>query len=68
MEIETEIREIVDTLWRSGGGRDVHWCGRACKVYTRVEGGWRMIFQTGLLDYARSEGPSMPAARAPVDD
>ena len=44
----------VDTLWRSVAGIDSHWKGRACKVYTLVSGGWKMIFQTGLLDYAMS--------------
>ena len=41
----------VDTLWRAADGTDFHWCGRACKVYTKVDGGWKMIFQTGLLEY-----------------
>ena len=41
----------VDTLWRDSGGRDFHWIGRAGKVYTLVGGQWKMIFQTGLLDY-----------------
>ena len=43
----------VDTLWRGPGGEEQHWDGRACKIYTRVkEGEWKMIAQTGLLDYA----------------
>jgi ketosteroid isomerase-like protein len=43
----------VDTLWRSPGGEEQHWDGRACKIYTRVkEGEWKLIAQTGLLDYA----------------
>ncbi len=41
----------VDTLWRSSTGHDFRWKGRACKVYTLVDGEWKMIFQTGLLDY-----------------
>lgn len=41
----------VDTLWRTPTGHDFHWKGRACKVYTLVAGVWKMIFQTGLLDY-----------------
>lgn len=43
----------VDTLWRrhSDGGAQ-HWLGRAGKLYTRLgTGEWRMIAQTGLLDY-----------------
>jgi len=43
----------VDTLWRRRSDRvPQHWRGRACKLYTRLAGGdWRMIAQTGLLDY-----------------
>lgn len=41
----------VDTLWRRKDGVLNHWLGRACKVYTRVRGEWKMIAQTGLLDY-----------------
>jgi ketosteroid isomerase-like protein len=41
----------VDTLWRSHAGVDQHWHGRACKLYTRVGGEWKMIAQTGLLNY-----------------
>jgi ketosteroid isomerase-like protein len=41
----------VDTLWRSHAGVDQHWHGRACKLYTRVGGEWKMIAQTGLLQY-----------------
>jgi ketosteroid isomerase-like protein len=41
----------VDTLWRDADGRDFHWCGRACKIYTLVGGEWKLIAHTGLLDY-----------------
>ncbi len=42
----------VDTLWRDEQGRDNHWRGRACKVYTRLAGGeWKLIMHTGLLAY-----------------
>lgn len=43
----------VDTLWRDATGRDFHWKGRACKVYTKVGGEWKLIMHTGLLDYGR---------------
>jgi ketosteroid isomerase-like protein len=33
----------VDTLWRGRDGRDFHWLGRACKIYTKVGGAWKMI-------------------------
>jgi ketosteroid isomerase-like protein len=41
----------VDTLWRNQEGSDFHWRGRACKVYTKVDGEWKLIMHTGLLDY-----------------
>lgn len=41
----------VDTLWRDKDGNDFHWLGRACKIYTKVQGEWKMIAQTGLLEY-----------------
>jgi hypothetical protein len=41
----------VDTLWRSHEGVEQHWNGRACKIYTRIGDEWKMIAQTGLLDY-----------------
>ena len=44
----------VDTLWRrKADGAPNHWRGRACKIYTRLASGeWKMICQTGLLDYS----------------
>ena len=41
----------VDTLWRDDAGRDFRWLGRAGKIYSRVGDEWKMISQTGLLDY-----------------
>jgi ketosteroid isomerase-like protein len=41
----------VDTLWRDREGNDFHWLGRAGKIYTKVGEEWKMISQTGLLDY-----------------
>ena len=42
----------VDTLWkRRDDGTDFHWKGRACKIYTKVGGKWKMIAHTGLLLY-----------------
>lgn len=42
----------VDTLWRPhDGGEDQHWLGRACKIYTLVDGSWKLIAHTGLLSY-----------------
>ncbi len=44
----------VDTLWRRrADGVPNHWSGRACKIYTRLaRGEWKLIAQTGLLDYS----------------
>ncbi len=42
----------IDTLWRHRAtGTDVHWKGRACKVYSKVGSEWKLITHTGLLDY-----------------
>ena len=42
----------VDTLWRTPEGKEHHWLGRACKVYSKVGEEWKMTMHTGLLDYA----------------
>ena len=42
----------VDTLWKRNDGVPNHWLGRACKFYTLTARGWKMIAQTGLLDYS----------------
>lgn len=57
----------VDTLWRRRDGTDFHWKGRACKGYTRVAGGWKLIFHTGLLDYG-APGAAGPAADGPGEE
>jgi ketosteroid isomerase-like protein len=41
----------VDTLWRDANGRDFHWKGRACKVYSWMGSEWQMTTHTGLLNY-----------------
>jgi ketosteroid isomerase-like protein len=41
----------VDTLWRDRAGKDFHWKGRACKVYSRVGSERKMTMHTGLLEY-----------------
>ena len=43
----------VDTLWRDASGKDFHWNGRACKIYTKIGNEWKLIAHTGLLDYGR---------------
>jgi ketosteroid isomerase-like protein len=45
----------VDTLWRDHSGNDFHWVGRACKIYSRCGGEWKLIAHTGLLEY-KGEG------------
>lgn len=56
----------VDTLWRDREGNDFHWYGRSCKVYTRVDGEWKLIAHTGLLEYPgmRSGGREEPERSA----
>ncbi|MBC7933697.1 MAG: DUF4440 domain-containing protein [Rubrivivax sp.] len=46
----------VDTLWRDREGRDFRWKGRACKVYSKTGGEWKMTMHTGLLEYEHSAG------------
>jgi hypothetical protein len=43
----------IDTQWRerSTGDESNHWLGRTCKVYARTPEGWKMITQTGALQY-----------------
>ncbi|PYO76929.1 MAG: hypothetical protein DMD67_07375 [Gemmatimonadetes bacterium] len=42
----------VDTLWRhKQTGAEQHWKGRTCKIYTQVGTQWKMIAQTGVLEY-----------------
>ena len=43
----------VDSLWRDKDTKqEIHWKGRVCNIYTRMTGGdWKLIFQTGPLDY-----------------
>jgi hypothetical protein len=43
----------VDSLWRTKDTKqDIRWKGRVCKIYTRTtDGEWKLIFQTGPLDY-----------------
>ena len=41
----------VDTLWRDKAGREQHWKGRSCKVYSLVGDTWKMTMHTGLLEY-----------------
>lgn len=41
----------IDTLWIDNEGNKNHWKGRVCKVYTKVGDEWKMIMQTGVLEY-----------------
>jgi ketosteroid isomerase-like protein len=42
----------IDTLWISGDGKENHWQGRTCKVYSKIGDEWKMTMQTGVLDYS----------------
>jgi len=42
----------IDTLWIDQDGKENHWRGRTCKVYSKIGDEWKMIMQTGVLDYA----------------
>ena len=41
----------IDTLWIHASGRENHWKGRVCKVYSKVGGEWKLIMHTGVLRY-----------------
>jgi ketosteroid isomerase-like protein len=41
----------IDTLWIGSNGNKSHWKGRVCKIYSKVEKKWKMIMQTGVLEY-----------------
>jgi ketosteroid isomerase-like protein len=41
----------IDTLWIDENGTRNHWKGRTCKIYTKMEKEWKMINQTGVLEY-----------------
>lgn len=43
----------IDTLWRDTQGREQHWKGRVCKVYSWLGTEWKMTMHTGVLDYDR---------------
>ena len=42
----------IDTLWIDRDGNANHWQGRTCKVYSKIGDEWKMIMQTGVLDYS----------------
>lgn len=46
----------IDTLWRDAQGQEQHWLGRACKVYAKVGGAWKMTMHTGVLEYSAPKG------------
>ncbi|MFW9771694.1 MAG: hypothetical protein ACFFFB_11670 [Candidatus Heimdallarchaeota archaeon] len=41
----------IDTLWINKMGNKSHWKGRVCKIYSKVNNAWKMIMQTGVLEY-----------------
>lgn len=47
----------IDTLWIDGAGRENHWQGRVCKVYSKVGDEWKMTMHTGVLDYSKRSVP-----------
>jgi ketosteroid isomerase-like protein len=45
----------IDTLWMDEKGKENHWKGRVCKVYTKCNDEWKLIMHTGVLDYSKIE-------------
>lgn len=43
----------IDTLWIDDKGKENHWKGRVCKVYTKCNDEWKLIMHTGVLDYSK---------------
>jgi ketosteroid isomerase-like protein len=41
----------IDTLWIDKDNKKTHWKGRVCKVYSRINGHWKMTMHTGVLEY-----------------
>ena len=41
----------IDTLWIDSNGNKNHWKGRVFKIYSKVQNEWKMIMQTGVLEY-----------------
>jgi ketosteroid isomerase-like protein len=44
----------IDTLWIDASGHENLWRGRVCKVYTKIGSEWKMLMQTGVLDYSEN--------------
>ena len=41
----------IDTLWIDRNNNHNHWCGRVCKVYSKIDDEWKMTMHTGVLVY-----------------
>ena len=41
----------IDTLWIRNNKTKIHWKGRVCKVYSKLESDWKMTMHTGVLEY-----------------
>lgn len=55
----------IDTLWRHREtGEDFHWVGRTAKLYTHVDGGWKLIAHWGALAF---DDAGRPITDEPVE-
>jgi len=52
VDIDTLFRRkpADDSPWHDGSGEE-HIVGRACKIYTFVNGEWKMLYQPGTMHY-----------------
>jgi len=41
----------IDTLWIDKANNKNHWKDRVCKVYSKIDNGWKMTKHTGVLEY-----------------
>ena len=50
----------IDTLWHDPiTGDKMHWFGRTCKTYVKTQDGFKMIAQTGALDYSNHQAQNI---------
>lgn len=55
VDVDTLFRQAQDqdSPWHddSDGAGELHILGRACKIYTTVNGEWKMLYQPGTMHY-----------------
>jgi len=44
-------KQDKDSPWHEDASGELHILGRACKIYTTVDGEWKMLYQPGTMHY-----------------